>query len=328
MTPPEVVTYCDTRYLAGCLVMLRSLRTVSPQARVTVLCLDAGVGIALRRLEPGVELVEPSTLERFRPELVEAVAGRSTWERYATLKPALVGWALTRRAEGDLVAYVDADLDFHADTGALVDALGPGSVGITPHRFPSSLGHMRVYGRFNAGFGLFRNDDDGRRCVERWTGQCIEMCSEWARGRFMNQSYLDAWPESPGVVVLNHPGANLAPWNVGSHRIEEAGASVTVDGQPLLFFHFSQLRRDPDGRWRMRLIDEAQRLPALIRRVYVPHVAALERAAEDVQSALGTDGIGMARWQNPARRRFDLITGRPMSASRALLMWLGLFSAR
>src|SRR5205814_3398175 len=57
-------------------------------------------------------------------------------------------------------------------------------------------------------------------------------------GKYGDQKYLDDWPRARGVHVLEHPGAGLAPWNWMRYRIAFDGHTGTVDGHPLVFFHF------------------------------------------------------------------------------------------
>jgi hypothetical protein len=42
---------------------------------------------------------------------------------------------------------------------------------------------------------------------------------------------------------------NLAPWNIHTHRLAtfDVDGEVMVDGQPLIAYHFSSLRLNPDG---------------------------------------------------------------------------------
>ena len=106
--------------------------------------------------------------------------------------------------------------------------------------------------RINAGCIYWRSDQTARRCAADWRDDCLEWCDErvCADGRFMNQSYLTRWPERyTGVHIIRHPGVNLGPWNVDGHLLRRDGGSLRVDGRPLIFYHFSGIVRDREGRW-------------------------------------------------------------------------------
>ena len=70
-------TYFDQRYLDRGLAMIRSLRRVDPDCRITVLCLTASCERALARLrEPGVSLIRLDDFERANPDLLPLKASR------------------------------------------------------------------------------------------------------------------------------------------------------------------------------------------------------------------------------------------------------------
>jgi hypothetical protein len=69
-----------------------------------------------------------------------------------------------------------------------------------------------------------------------------------AGGRYADQRYLDRFADLfAGVHAIRHKGANLAPWNLGDHRLSMVkGAAIVDDVEPLLFFHVHGLK--PVGR--------------------------------------------------------------------------------
>ena len=44
------------------------------------------------------------------------------------------------------------------------------------------------------------------------------------------------------MVVCSHPGANLAPWNIGRYNVSAVEGTVSVDGQPLVFVHYQSFK--------------------------------------------------------------------------------------
>ncbi|NQU11830.1 hypothetical protein HQ590_13635, partial [bacterium] len=122
----------------------------------------------------------------------------------------------------------------------------------------------------------------GLACLQRWREQCLDWCYDRVEpGRFADQKYLDEWPDRfAGVAVITHPGANLAPWNFGNHRLRAADARVWVDDQPLLFYHFQGLKRL--NRWIVdtNLNGYQMRATAVLRRaVYRPYIRTLDSLA-------------------------------------------------
>src|SRR5262249_28408048 len=82
------------------------------------------------------------------------------------------------------------------------------------------------------------------RCLRWWRQRCLEWCYDRLEdGKFADQKYLDDWPSRfPGVVVLRHKGANLAPWNVARYKIRRHKGTVLIDSDPLICYHFHSLK--------------------------------------------------------------------------------------
>jgi tetratricopeptide (TPR) repeat protein len=111
----------------------------------------------------------------------------------------------------------------------------------------------------------------------------------------MNQGYLRWWPRRyRGVHVLRHPGVNLAPWNVDNHALAKDGAAVTVDGSPVIFFHFSGLVPD-GGAWASFHSHRRRQLAFLRESVYGPYLAAVEAEDEQLRRDYGIDSAGNRR---------------------------------
>src|SRR5439155_1472389 len=81
------------------------------------------------------------------------------------------------------------------------------------------------------------------------------------------QKYLDDWPSRfQRVAVLQHKGANLAPWNLANYTIRANGDRVLVDEDPLIFFHFHRLRQIEGWVYDPRLVDYKTKASTVVRR--------------------------------------------------------------
>ena len=148
---------------------------------------------------------------------------------------------LNSAQEVDLITYLDSDLYFYGDPEPVFAELGAGSVGIIRHRITHKLVLIEQYGIYNVGWVTFRQDAASLACLRWWCERCIEWCySRVEKDRYADQKYLDFFPKRfQNVVVLEHKGANLAPWNIANYHIVAGNGRVRVDGQPLIFFHFN-----------------------------------------------------------------------------------------
>jgi len=204
------------------------------------------------------------------------------------------------------------------------------SVAIIPHRFPAKIARLAKFGTYNVGWVGARKDDEGRRVIEWWRQKCIEWCHDYVDGdRFADQGYLDAFCGlSPRVKIIEHIGANLAPWNIGHYRIAFESGEVRVDDRPLIFFHFQGLRKDLGYFFFNRHRHYRAPFSAVTRRhIYKPHVnelLAIEKITAPILEVIPAKphrrsaSIDLKRTLTSAVRRFghrcyqmlDIVTGR------------------
>ena len=242
-------TYFDRGFLIPGLALARSVAARDPSSTLWVLALDDFTAEALHAVGgSSLRVVHLAELERDDPDLLAAKANRSTVEYYFTLSPCWPRWLLRTQPELKRVTYVDADMFFLADPGEIFAAMdrAAASVLITAHRFPAWLGHYERHGRFNVGILSFANNAVGRGCLEDWRAQCLAWCHDRLEdGKYADQKYLDAWPGKlgPGLLVLEHPGVNLAPWNWDGRSFQcGRDGTVAVDGRPVVLAHFARFR--------------------------------------------------------------------------------------
>jgi hypothetical protein len=281
--------YFDRNYLPRSLAMIRSLRQFDSTSTVWVLCLDDDCFKAMRLLnEPRVNLVRLEELVTGDAELETARANRSRVEFIFTCTPSLIRFVLQRIRESDTVTYVDGDLFFYSDPAVLHEELGEGAVSLIRHRFSENLRDREKYGHYNVGWLTFRNDSRGISAVNWWRSRCNEWCYDYLDGdKFADQKYLDRFPELfDGVVVLEHDGANVAPWNIARYGITSIQGKLYVRQQvPLVFFHFHGFR--PVGRFAYRAAHRPYRAPfrGVIRRtLYKPYVKAVSDLTAEVEA--------------------------------------------
>jgi len=177
----------------------------------------------------------------------------------------------------DRVVYLDPDIVLYAPLAEL-DALTAetfltltphltGSIGTTEDH-PSERTIMQA-GAYNLGFLSVTRQPSLERFLAWWQEKLEFQCVvEVERGLFVDQKWMDLAPGLfPDVAILRHDGYNVAYWNLRQRRVAEEGGGVTVNGQPLRFFHFSgadpaypEMVSKHDGRLRLGDIGAAARL--------------------------------------------------------------------
>jgi hypothetical protein len=121
------------------------------------------------------------------------------------------------------------------------------------------------------------------------------------------------------VIVAQHKGIGLAPWNLASYRYSYDNDRIYVDSDPLVFYHFQGLRAvtrwlyDPAwrryGRWLQPSANARHR-------IYVPYVRELRAAerriraaglAPDARDSVRSDEAGVRVLARMVRRRRFLV---------------------
>ncbi|MCW5623673.1 MAG: hypothetical protein KIT73_03025 [Burkholderiales bacterium] len=244
-------TLFDSGYLLKGVAMLLSLKRHCVGAHVHVLCMDDATRNILEGL--ALDFITCLSLSDIEDDaLQQAKKDRGVAEYCWTLSPCLPWYVLQNDKDVDFITYVDADLLFYSAVQPIFDEIGDASIAIIEHRFSPRLKDREVNGRFCVEWVSFRRDDEGMACLARWREQCIEWCYyRLEDGKMGDQKYLDEWPARyPNCHILMHPGAGIAPWNYSQYCFSsDGGDRITVDGAPLLFYHFHQFQLLDNGRF-------------------------------------------------------------------------------
>lgn len=313
-------TYFDSNYMVQGELLLDSLKRHAGPFTLHVLALDDAALEHLRSRHPDtVRTVTAGDLERFEPRLAEARSNRSRIEYYFTCSPILPLYVLDSDPDAADVTYLDADLCLFADPAPAFEELGDASVGIVEHRFPPGQEYKLVFGRYNVGWIVLRNDARARVVLRWWRDRCLEWCRDVPEdGRFADQKYLDRWPEMfEGVRVLGHPGLNAAPWNVAGAPVEMLAGRPAVGTEALIAYHFHGLRRLGPGLYATGLGAYGAGLDGALRRaVYAPYAREFEKKAR----ALDGTGGDAGPLRSPAARGLKAVLKRLVDDRNLLLL--------
>ena len=274
-------SYFDHHYAIRALVMTDSLKAQGFDFKLWVLCLTDECENILDSVNyPEIQSVSLHEIETEYPELIRAKDNRSLSEYYFTLSPFWPRWVLENNTTIGSVIYLDADLEFLSSPQSLIDEGRNCSIGIIEHRFHPTFDIGKHCGRFNVAWNYFKRDQEALNCLKKWSEQCLEWCRDYPEnGKFADQKYLDTWPdEFQNVHILSHPGANLAPWNLNTHKIEKPNDFLLSDDQRVIFYHFHMIKMLDEEHISTSL--EIYRVPTELRRklidwLYFPHITRL-----------------------------------------------------
>ena len=283
-------TYFDHNYLARGLALYQSLQRHAPGSRLWVLCLSEECHRILVALDlAGIVPVRLSDFEAADPDVAATRPSRSLIEYYFTVSPAWILFVLNSEAEAEWVTYLDSDLFFFASPDPIYDEMKDAAFGIIPHRFARGLEDQLRFGIYNVGWVSVRRAEQGIAALRWWRERCIEWCYDRVEGdRFADQRYLNRLPELfTGVHVIEHLGANLAPWNFAEFGMEWRNGAVEIERRyPLLFFHFYGVKRSGRYYFNSHRLYSAPFSSLMKHQIYEPYVTALATSESMVASHL------------------------------------------
>jgi hypothetical protein len=285
-------TYFDYRYLPRALALYWSLYEHGHNFLLWALCFDGRTYEHLKKLN--LPNLRPISIDEFLSDdkqLAAARENRSLVEFYFTCSPSLPLYVFKSDPSVDQVTYIDADLFFFQDPEPLFNEISSYSIAIIAHRFPPRLQHFEAMGVYNVGWITFRRDPEGLACLTRWRNQCLEWCFDRVEGsRYADQGYLNDWPEKyKNLVILQHKGANLAPWNLKNYNLHLHDQSVWVDEDPLIFFHFQSLAHVSSSTYKLNFRKYQIRPSKFVKKnIYKPYLKELENIFHS-QNIINTD---------------------------------------
>jgi hypothetical protein len=183
----------------------------------------------------------------------------------------------------DNCTYIDADTFFYEDPSILIKEMGDNSVLITPHNYHPKYDQRAVSGIYCVQFTTFKNNNAGTKVLNWWAQACLKWCyARYEDGKMGDQMYLDSWPYMfDGVHICRNIGGGLAPWNILNYSIKPENSRITVNGTPLIFYHFHDLKYLSDDTWFLGGYD----IDVLVRdNIYKPYINALLEIDKSVKA--------------------------------------------
>ncbi len=352
MKTVHVFTVAAGNYLPKARVLLASLRRHHPNWRLHFAVSDASpppdaiAGLGADEIHPLDSLGIPN-LRRwaFAHTLIELATA---------IKPFVLK-KLLARDDCEAAIYLDPDIAVMSPMSEVARTLKTADIVLTPHMtapeqsvpgiVANEISTMQ-HGIYNLGFVGVAARDEGCAFAQWWADRTYRYCREdIPDGIYTDQRWVDFAPAFfDRVKVLRSPGLNAAPWNLSTREMGGSlAAGFTVNGAPLVFFHFSQLGVMPDARTTggqaaaRELVEwyRAATMPTAAEKAVSPHYAfdrfddgspiAMEqrlvyRARPDVQRAhpdpfAAGDGTFLAWWKAHARAEYPKLFDKSTRAA-------------
>lgn len=241
-------SYCtlfDKNYLVQAMALYRSLLNHAGEFTLYALCMDDEAYEFFQKTT--VPSLVPLELACLYTAEVLKVKERTTHGQFCWVCQPLLCLHVLDRYNVEMVTYLEADSLFFGSPEPLFEELHDYSVSLVPHRFPPRLDYSAESGKYCVQFNAFRNDEYARSVLTYWKNGCFRYMSSKPL-HYPGQKTLDQWiAKFPRVREISHPGAGVAPWNVMQYKLEKTDAGVTLNSQPVIFYHYHQYLRYEDG---------------------------------------------------------------------------------
>jgi hypothetical protein len=167
---------------------------------------------------------------------------------------AFFGNYLIQNFNPEILIYLDTDICVYDNFLPVEQQLLEYSILITAHfsmpvpddgKYPLERDVLNS-GLYNGGFFAIKNNDEARSFFKWWQERLFTQgFNNVCEGMMVDQLWLNLVPiYFANSKVFNHPGCNLAYWNLPERKLELWNGKYFVNGQPLIFFHFSGYRID------------------------------------------------------------------------------------
>jgi hypothetical protein len=243
-----IATITSADFLAQTRVLAESLRQQDPDAVLHALFIGPPDASLPETEEPNLRLHPLDGLRLPSPNRLAVQFSRL--ELACALKAPFLRHLLDTH-NPEAVLYLDSDIRLYHPPTLIREKLARHDIVLTPH-FVSpddSLGSefdakLLPYGAYNLGFLGLRNGSSVRQFLDWWQERVLRHGSEDHRARpFTDQVWINLVPGLfPSVHIERHPGLNVAHWNLPGRKLLRSGDGYTVNGEPLIFFHFSRVR--------------------------------------------------------------------------------------
>lgn len=295
-------TLFDSNYLDKGIAMIHSLSRHLDDFALYIFAFDRIAYNVLNSMNiPKVKTVLFEDI--INDELKEIRMKRSRAEFCWTSTPYIIQYTL-QNYDVDMCTYVDADIYFWNNPSILIEEMENQncSVQIVEHRFPDYPLYRRIQkmsGKYCVQFNTFLNNEQGMRVLERWKRQCFECCtSDWRKGNFGDQKYLDDWTEVfEGIQVLENHGGGMAPWNVAKYKFEKEDNCGLVfkdrtsgRAYTLVFYHYHDLHFIQENRVKINVFIRPGKVDEkLIQNVYGPYIKELSNIRSNLRKQYGLE---------------------------------------
>lgn len=241
--------YCSIvskEYIHKILLLYNSLLKHDDSFKFFIICMSKDTRNLLNaiKLDKAV-LLTIDQIEETDPQLAAVKLGRNEKEYAWTSKGSVFLYLFKNYPDIDHLLWLDGDIFFYSSPDTIFQELRQCSLLLTKERFKGENKKLNnVYGIYNTGLMGLRRDREAIGFIRWYRKNCIEWCyDKMIPGKFSDQMHLNRISEkSSWIRVIKNNGINVTAWNIQGCKAEKKGEDIYIDGEKLVFYHFSGFR--------------------------------------------------------------------------------------
>lgn len=249
----SIFTIASKNYLPYVRILMNSIAKYHPKYSM-YLCLADKVDGYFNREEYDFEIVET---DKLKIKNFQQIAFKYDIMEFNTaVKPFMFKW-LFDNTDTDYVIYLDPDIKLFSKMNRLEEIFRNGaSAVLTPHinkplmddKTPNDV-HMLKSGVFNLGFISLSRKKEALDFIDWWGFRLQKYCiADFSQNLFVDQKWCDLAPcFLKELYILHDVNYNVAYWNLPHRNLEFDGNKLKVNGQDVVFFHFSGVDAENPG---------------------------------------------------------------------------------
>ncbi|AZS15579.1 fascin domain-containing protein [Paenibacillus lutimineralis] len=233
-----ISTVTAANYLHRAKVMARSVKRHMPDAKVVVCLVEKDMIQDAVNVPWFDEIVLAKDLGI--PHFPQLMLKYNVLEAICAVVTLFYSFLLNRFPSEKYFIHLDSDVQVMNRFDDLIRALDEKPIVLTPHFINSDYFNFTTtrYGVYNAGFSAIRRSGEAKRFVHWWGERSYDLgFVDYIH--FANQKWLDLAPGFFDVCSFQHPGYNMAFWNIHERNLEYQDGRYLTNGLPVCFFHYS-----------------------------------------------------------------------------------------
>lgn len=287
------VTTKNNMYLP--MVLANSVKEHLPDAKVAVCFVEKEIPSEAKKFMNFDYLLLSKDLGF--PNFNKHIFKHNAVEACTSVKARLFLHLLNRYPTEDRFIFLDGDVKVFGPFEEVNQALNVHPIVVTPHilhpeeTVDNVINYeifLNKFGIYNMGFLAIKRSDMAFQFLKWWADRLEMFCYiAGERGIFTDQKWMDYAPVFYNAYILQHPGYNVASWNIHHRSIDLSPlGQYTINGKPLRFFHFSGLFRVKDENSFKKLHNKHLGNPTFLNRILDQYLLEVKATGADLSREL------------------------------------------